>query len=267
MSFFNFIETVFFLSLGITFVLILLLVYHFKQRLSALENKCDTVFEIISNVVDELSGLKQNQIQIHANLMNISQSSGPFVSELNSNFRPFTSVNDTATDRIKVVDEDLEEDDEEDDDEDDEEDDEDDEDDEDEEDYPSLINGTFEVDDNLENSTIRIINVEMNEPIESETIGITEVDQDNAESEENDKIENIELQEDKYEEIHVEKLEETNALENNNHSDDLNKDSKEVYSKMPVNSLKTLVISKGLSSDPSKLKKTELLKLLETVEN
>jgi len=264
MSFFNFIETVFFLSLGITFVLILLLVYHFKQRLSALENKCDTVFEIITNVVDELSGLKQNQIQIHANLMNMRQQHIPIIPELNTTIRPFTAGN--TNDKIKVVDEDLDEDDE-DDDEDEEDDDEedDDEDEDDDEEYPSLINGTFEVDD----STIRIINVEMNEPIESETIGMTEVEQDNGESEENDKIENIELQEDKYEEIHVEKLEESNALENSNinSSDDLNKDSKEVYSKMPVNTLKTLVISKGLSSDPSKLKKNELLKLLETSEN
>jgi hypothetical protein len=59
MGFFNFIETFFFLSLGITFVLILLLVYHFKQRINTLENKCDTVFEIIGNVVQELSVVKQ----------------------------------------------------------------------------------------------------------------------------------------------------------------------------------------------------------------
>ena len=61
MGFFNIIETFFFLSLGITFVLILLLVYHFKQRLSSLENKCDTVFEIISNIVKELNNIKHIQ--------------------------------------------------------------------------------------------------------------------------------------------------------------------------------------------------------------
>ena len=66
MGFFNFIETFFFLSLGITFVLILLLVYHFKQRLTTLENKCDTVFEIISNLVKEVSNIKQVQISQYA---------------------------------------------------------------------------------------------------------------------------------------------------------------------------------------------------------
>ncbi len=38
----------------------------------------------------------------------------------------------------------------------------------------------------------------------------------------------------------------------------------EVYNKMSIQALKTLVITKGLSSDPSKMKKAELIKLLET---
>ena len=41
---------------------------------------------------------------------------------------------------------------------------------------------------------------------------------------------------------------------------------KEVYKKMSLSALKTLVISKGLCSDASKLKKHELLKLLENIE-
>jgi hypothetical protein len=63
MGFFNFIETFFFISLGITFVLILLLVYHFKQRMSSLEQKCDTMFEIINNMVKELTMLRTAQMQ------------------------------------------------------------------------------------------------------------------------------------------------------------------------------------------------------------
>jgi hypothetical protein len=35
---------------------------------------------------------------------------------------------------------------------------------------------------------------------------------------------------------------------------------------MPLQALKTLVITKGLCSDPSKLKKNELLKMLESVD-
>ena len=58
MSAFGFMETSFFISLGISFVLILLLVYHFKQRLSVAENKLDTMFEIINNLAQELSNVK-----------------------------------------------------------------------------------------------------------------------------------------------------------------------------------------------------------------
>ena len=58
MSAFSFMETSFFISLGITFVLILLLVYHFKQRLSVSEGKQDTMFEIINNLAQELANVK-----------------------------------------------------------------------------------------------------------------------------------------------------------------------------------------------------------------
>jgi hypothetical protein len=95
---------------------------------------------------------------------------------------------------------------------------------------------------------------------------LADLEQDNTNSEENDnKIESVELEEQE-EPIHVEKLEESESLENND-SEDSNKDSKEVYNKMSVAELKALVITKGLSSDPSKKKKIELIKLLESSEN
>jgi len=65
MSAFGFMETSFFISLGISFVLILLLVYHFKQRLSIAEGKLDTMFEIINNLAQELSNVKS--VIVHNN--------------------------------------------------------------------------------------------------------------------------------------------------------------------------------------------------------
>jgi len=62
MSVFDFMETFFFISLGITFILILLLVYHFKDRLNNLEQKCDTMFEIINNMVREMTSIKSTVI-------------------------------------------------------------------------------------------------------------------------------------------------------------------------------------------------------------
>ena len=51
-------ESAFILSLGITFILIMFLVYHFKQRLTILENRCDTTFELINSVVSELGAIR-----------------------------------------------------------------------------------------------------------------------------------------------------------------------------------------------------------------
>lgn len=55
---FSFLETGFFFTLAITFLLMLLLVYHFKQRLVSSEQKQDTMFEIINNLVTEINMLK-----------------------------------------------------------------------------------------------------------------------------------------------------------------------------------------------------------------
>ena len=68
MGFFNMIETFFFISLGITFVLILLLVYHFKHRLSTIETETKTMFQIVNGIVKELSGVKMSTIQIQNSL-------------------------------------------------------------------------------------------------------------------------------------------------------------------------------------------------------
>ena len=77
MGLFNFIETFFFISLGITFILILLLVYHFKQRLSNLEQKNDSMIYIVNNLVKELTTVKQisNMIMCNRPPPNISNHS------------------------------------------------------------------------------------------------------------------------------------------------------------------------------------------------
>jgi len=52
------IESFFFLSLGVVFVLLMLLVYHFKQRITTIEQKSDTMFDIVQNLAKELTTLK-----------------------------------------------------------------------------------------------------------------------------------------------------------------------------------------------------------------
>jgi len=62
MANFSLFETFFFITLAITFILILLLVYHFKDRLTKLEQKSDSMFEIIQNLSgtfsEEISRIK-----------------------------------------------------------------------------------------------------------------------------------------------------------------------------------------------------------------
>ena len=58
MGFFSFIENFFFLSLGILFILVVLLVYHFKQRMNSVEKKGDTMYGLVVNLVKEIRCLK-----------------------------------------------------------------------------------------------------------------------------------------------------------------------------------------------------------------
>jgi hypothetical protein len=61
---FNCIETFFFISLGITIILILLLIYHFKQQINTQERKSDTMFEIINSIVSEITTVKNQVLSI-----------------------------------------------------------------------------------------------------------------------------------------------------------------------------------------------------------
>ncbi len=62
MSAFGMIESFFFLSLGIVFILIVLLVYHFKQRITTIEQKSDTMFDIVQNLAKELTSIKSRLV-------------------------------------------------------------------------------------------------------------------------------------------------------------------------------------------------------------
>ena len=224
MGIFNYIDTFFFISLGITFILILLLVFHFKQRISDVEEKSETMFMIINDVVKELTSLKHS----------CCANSFPISENRPINFCCAPPMNSIRQEKIIVSDESDDDSDDDDEDEDEDEDDEDDNDDDDAEPVPLL---------NIVNdSTVRIISVDIDESVqlvEQEEVPIEPVN------------------------LHVEKIEGENVAEPVEPVIDT---SKEIYRKMTLPALKALVITKGLSTDPSKLKKNELLKLLEANE-
>jgi hypothetical protein len=229
MSVFNLLETFFFISLGITFVLISLLVYHFRQRIMVLEQKNDTMFEIINNVVTEITNLRNIT-------MNPFQQQPPY-QEYAEKIKIIEDEHFIQVHREEDEDEEEEDEEEEDEEEEDEEDD---------------------YDDGIE---VKVINVN----VDSTTAKIEEIaDLDieeivQSEDDEPKPIEDTILEDDP---IVVHKIDETIPIE---YTPTLN-NSKEIYINMTTQNLKALVITKGLSTNPSKLKKHELIQLLENSE-
>ena len=112
------IGTFYFLSLGILFVLCCLLVYHFKRRLDLFEQKNDTIFEIVNNVLSEISSIKQKQNVLFMLAKSMPSTEGGAVEKEPSASTPVdlctrvieTNIPDNIKDRKKEGDETEEED-------------------------------------------------------------------------------------------------------------------------------------------------------------
>ena len=204
MGFFSFMETSFFFTLGITFLLILLLVYHFKQRIVITESKQDTMFEIINNLVQEI-----NNIKTSVALMNRPPT--PYPRDLQNVFRAEPQIVSVLHDEPDQESQEYDSDDEEDiySDEEDEEDEEDD-------------NNLVIVSDNEDN--ISIEEISNTDDIEYESI-----------------VENQELEEMKQEE----KIETPD------------------FNKMNLGNLKSYILKQGWVDDASKMKKAQILTLIQ----
>lgn len=232
MGFFNFMETFFFISLGITFILILLLIYHFKQRMVCLEQKSDTMFEIINNIVKEISALKQAFIQKNAaERINI-----PCMPNIPSIFSPITQnqpVFSQTMDQYHSDDED------------------------------SDIDGDEEEDNQIPEDNIKIINVNMaeNEEDQSESIEVDDIDQyrsHDSDSDGEDDVDEPTENDDDENDTEEDKNIQVSPLAQMDTKEDVD------YRKMTIQQLKVIVTSKGLSIETNKLKKNELIHLLES---
>lgn len=252
MGLFSFVETFFFVSLGITFILILLLVYHFRQRFISLEQKCDTMFELINNIVTELNSERRST---HG--FGITSPPVLFYPEPDGQTalggqvekpEPFTDMDDSDGEEG--------EDDEDSDDEysnsDEDEDSDADEDSEDEGEYSHIHISPM---DETDNNSVKVILLDQVEELTELPVD----DMDDSDSDDSDKpIDLVAFEPIVVEKLDVQHLEQVPAEAHEE------KAANEVYNKMSMQALKTLVITKGLSSDPSKMKKAELIKLLET---
>ena len=239
MGFMNYIETFFFFSLAVSFVLILLLVYHFKQRMVTLEQKSDTMVSIINDIAKELTYVRQ----ISTNYMMTSVSTGNVGGNSAYSFPPpfHQSNGHGCSDRVEVDDSE--------DDDDDDEDDDDDDDDDDDEDEPRthIIQHIVVSDTEVESEDIKVVCLEP-EPVFTDNINVDnhdmDIDMDCTIIPESDPI-------DVLDELIV--------------SDKVVPPVPDIdmYRKMSIQALKAAVLASGLSEDPSKMKKSELLQLLE----
>ena len=255
MGLFSFVETFFFVSLGITFILILLLVYHFRQRFISLEQKCDTMFELINNIVTELNNERRSThgfgVTSPPVLFYPEPDGRTAVGGQAEKPEPFTDMNDSDDETS-------------DDDDDDEDSDEADSDDE----Y-SNSDEDCDSEDDSESAPIHIAPIEETDNNSVKVILLDQVEEltelpvdemDDSDSDDTDKPIDLVVSDP----IVVEKLD-VQHLEQVPVEPQAEKAANEVYNKMSLQALKTMVITKGLSSDPSKMKKAELIKLLESV--
>ena len=277
MKLFNMLESVFFVTLGISCVLLMLLIYHFKQRLTKLEQSSETMFELFNNIVSELSGIKQTVI----NEQNPNAAGYPMMMHPTHKIPVTLSDNESEENSLPDLIENIqitknndasEEDDseynsEEEDDSDDEREEEDDSDDE-SEDNETYSENESENKSITEEQTseVKVVSVDINNSISNDvSSNIDDVPEDSiTDSLDEPEVQPVEIDTEKIEEVHVNKLDITDDIEETASQQTTTSNSVDVYRKMNVPSLKSLVIEKGLSSDPSKMKKNELIALLET---
>jgi hypothetical protein len=260
MALFKYIETIFFVSLGITFVLILMLVYHFKDRISHLEQKLDTMFDIMNNVVKEMIVIKtQSQMTSYStqdvhNVYIPNTISNPISPE---SFLINTSV---KVDKIVVSDNDADDedddlDDDEDDDLDDDEDDDDDLDDDDDVDEDYLENKDVADDRELGED---ILDIE----IEKED-SLVDLKIESIPLEKPSEYETLEDLEKPSEENRIKSVLETSITEEvDNMEITIHTTEHKNYRKMDVPALRALIVDKKCMTDTSKMKKKDLIELL-----
>lgn len=255
-------ETFLFVSLAITFILVVFLVYHFKSRIATVEHKCDTMFEIINNIVAEMNHPQSEIIHNSQPNMQVNQFTPTFDNKIDivlSEDDYDSEDEDDCDSEDETLSGDEDENDSGDEDDSEDENDSDDEDDsEDENNVEESINTEKRVInmDNLQDMDTIDTNFD-NDNNDTHIEGVDEINDANVEPLNTDNLD-----------MHVEKVEESvNNLDDNSTvstNTETKHTSSSVFKRMTLPLLKTYVIEKGLISDPSKMKKQDLINLIET---
>jgi hypothetical protein len=259
-------ESMFFITLGISCVLLLMLFYHFKQRINKLEQSSETMFEILNNMVQELSSIKRGDSMCFPSAsMPMSQNAPTFTSVPSNKIQvelseDETSLPDLIDENGNVINDDVS--------------DVDDDNESSEYETDSDNNSDSENDENTikegsdtekgDDDSVKVISVDIDESLDNlEYIPESVVSDANENIDETEEPP-VEINTDMIEKIQVNKIEGDRNLEENDDVSHSSVNTSEVYKKMNVPSLKSLVIEKGLASDPSKMKKNDLITLLES---
>jgi hypothetical protein len=243
MGFYNLLESFFFVSLAISFILIVMLVYHFKERLVNLEQKNDTMFHILNNLIKELKHMQENPSvtdDVSPTFSNVQSTAFPI-----SMFSLFNNPNTLYHDENPV------------------------------EKFEIFKSDKIVVSDSEDD--VKVITIDINNDNENiedsdneSTVGESSDDDDDEDGEDVDvaavvdkpvitetPLDNI-VDEETHEIIELSDLEIQEEKDTNGTALDKSID----YKRLDVNYLRELVVSRGLTTDSKKMKKNELIKLL-----
>jgi len=245
-------ESFFFITLGISCILLLMLIYHFKGRLNQMETNQQTLFEVVNNIVQELTEIKRISINNASNMSYNNVQEKINVEFDNDNDVPDLIVNENimmqhaddeseseSGDEEYSDDSDLESEDE-----------------------------TSDEDENEDENSddVKVVSVDIDDSLDEieQQDESNDLEEQEQEQEQEENLEEVDIDTQEMDNIKVSKLEETSALEESDNVSLSSSVSKSVYKKMNVANLKALVIEKGLSTDPGKMKKNELIDLLDS---
>jgi hypothetical protein len=268
--------------LGITLLIIALLIVYFEGKMREQNHKISSMLSLVSSLAEET-----NMIKFHLNHANINlyqaqnnslSNNIPFTQGINLEEKLIPVSDDEDDEDEDDDDEDDDEDHEdEDDDDDDDSDDEDDEDDDEDEHEDDDIGKNITINELLNENDIKVLNLDNLNNTINEKYGNDEQDDDDDDEdhddddEDNNDLEDIDFNklsdnEDENENIVdlTDNLKSINIISNlEQHNETKNKNVEVIdYKKLSMNKLKSIVLEKGLVSDSSKLKKQDLLKLL-----
>ena len=226
MAAFSIFESFFFLMLATTFVLILLLVYHFKNRITSMEEKNDKLFSIIRSLAEELNTLKSdNPYPLNMHPLNVTTN---FDSKTNEHSDKFINLNDI--------------------------------------DHSNLVDN-IDLDDFDDEDDDEINTEDLEEEFDDEIEMIRQdPDEDADDEEDEDEDEDCQFDNEENEKITIPKEIKKIIVEESEIVDELEtpkSEEKKEYKNLNLSELKQLVISKGLATNTGKMRKNDLISLLE----